>query len=858
MRMRADGRACRRGDRLPGRHPNRPMRRTLCAAMALALAPFGLAWSQSSAAPIEAQAQPAPAAQAPLPEGWVIIPGLSIGLGYDSNLFATPDDPDGDLYLALSPSLRMRRAGRWGDLTLDASATDTRYRHRDGEDSLDYRFDASGNAYVTSTAKFFGGLGMGRSHEDRTSPDDVFGVEPTRFDEANAHLGFSRRGPKWSARIGGTFQKMRFEDVLDADGHLINNQDRDRDVIGMGVRVGYALVPEADLFVQGTLDDRRYQWRLDDAGFNRESSGDSWMVGLATRGPGKVEGEVYVGQLSHRFDDPRFDDVREATVGASLRWRVTPATMVSASLDRVVYDTTIPGASSYLDTSLGLRVNRTFNDRLSARAGLVFARSEFNGIDRTDDVANPSVGLSYRITRQVQLDADYRLLQRRSDLASAEYDRHAFFVGLRLDPKGSPLAAPAGTTAPLAPLAIGDGPSGFYAGGALGQDVLATRVTGTRGEHGEYLGEFSGGGHSGALFAGYGWSFRRLYLAAELDLARSRADWLHDKTPDSRIFSAEAGRETGVTVFAGLVLPERALATLSAGRRRADFDSFYVTDDGLASDHDDRERATSYGLGLEAPLSAHLFARMRYEVSPYDGYDVVYEEPAADRFSGSQGRFQLGLGWRFGAAWAPSAAAPRVGGFYAGAQGGDDRSWSELDALMRQADAPTETEFEANFGGRGLDFGAFAGYGHAWGPVYLGIELEADASKSSWRHERLPEGRQYSVEARSSDGVALRLGYATRGGALLYVRGGAVRGRLRTLYEKGGNPDAWVDRDDTLSGTRFGVGLEAPLTTHTFLRLDYTSTVYDAIGFTTIHERADELRFRNRQHMARLGFGFRF
>lgn len=827
--------------------------------MAMALVPLGTAWAQAGSTPTSSTPAPAvSAAPVPVPEGWVFIPGLSIGLGYDSNLFATPDDPEGDLYLALSPSLRMRRASRLGDLTLDASATDTRYRHRDGEDSLDYRFDAAGNAYVTPSAKFFGGLGFGRSHEDRTSPEDVFGIEPTRFDEANAHLGFTRRGPKWSARIGGTFQKMRFEDVLDEDGRLINNQDRDRDVLGMGLRLGYALVPGADLFVQGTLDERRYQWRLDDNGFNRQSSGDSWVVGLSTRGPGKVEGEVYVGQLSHRFEDPAFEDIREATVGASLRWRMTPATTLSASLDRVLYDTTIPDASSYLDTSLSLRVQRTFNERLSARAGLVIARSEFNGIERTDDVANPSIGLSYRITRHLQLDADYRLLQRRSDLASAEYDRHAFFVGLRLDGAGSALENPAGTAASPAPLAVGPGPSGFYVGGALGHDVLATRVTGTRGEHGEYLGEFSGGGNSGALFGGYGWSWRRLYLAAELDLAKSRSDWRHDKTPDSRIFATEAGRESGVTLIAGLVLPEQGLASLSAGSRRADFDSVYVTDEGLASDHDDRERATSYGLGLEAPLSAHLFARMRYEVSPYDGYEVVYEEPDSDRFSGSQGRFQLGLGWRFGPAWTPSGSAPSVAGFYAGAQGGDDRSWSGLDAVMRQNEVPTETDFHANFGGRGLDFGAFAGYGHTWGPVYLGLELEADASESSWRHERLPEGRQYSVESRSSDGVSLRLGYATRGGALLYVRGGAVRGRFRTLYEKGGNPDAWVDRDDTLSGSRFGVGLEAPLGSHLFLRLDYTSTVYDAMGFTTIHERSDEIRFRNRQHLARLGFGFRF
>lgn len=826
--------------------------------MAVALLPIGTAWAQGGSAAAVTPTQTAPAEPAALPQDWVFTPGFSIGLAHDSNLFATPDAPEGDVYRVLSPSLRLRLAGKRGDVTLDGSATDMHYLHSDGEDSLDYRFDGAGNYYVRPTAKIFGGLGKGRSHEDRTSPDDVFGTEPTRFEESNAHLGFTGRWPKWSTRVGGTFQTLRFDDVLDEDGNSINNQDRNRDVFGLGARLGYALLPGADVFVQGTMDDRRYQWQRDDGGFNRESKGQTWVVGLSSRGASRLDGEAYLGWLSYRFEDPAFENVSEPTLGARLRWRLTPVTSLSASIDRVVYDTTIPGASSYLDTSLGLRVSRIFNERLSAQAGIVYARSVFNGIERTDDVINPSVGLSYRLTRFVQLDADYRLLQRRSDLSSAEYDRHSFFVGLRLDGAGSPLAAATGATAPVAALPIGPGPSGLYLGAALGHDVLATRVTGTRGEHGEYLGEFSGGGSVGSLFGGYGHSFGRLYLAAELDVARSRADWLHDKVPDSRIFATDAGQETGLTFIAGLVLPEGGVASVGGGRRRSDFDSLYVTDEGIASEQSDRERATSYSLGLEVPLSARLFARVRYEVSPYDGYEVVYEEPDSDRFSGSQGRFQLALGWRLGTAWAPSGQARPLGGFYAGVQGGDDRSWSATDAIMRQADEPTETNLHANFGGRGLDFGAFAGYGHQSGPLYAGIELELDASKSAWRHVRLPEGRQFSVEARSSDGLSLRLGYATHGGALVYVRAGAVRGRFRTVYEKGANPDAWIDRDDTLSGTRIGMGLEVPLTANLFLRLDYTSTVYSALAFTTTQQRADELRFGYRQHLARLGLGFRF
>ncbi len=835
-------------------------RRVLCVALALALVAPAVACAQSANGPLPSSTPPTPPAS--LPDGWIFVPGLGIGLGHDSNVFATPAAPEGDVYLETNPSLRMRRVGAWGDATVDASLTDTRYRDHDAEDSLDYRIDASGNLGLSATSKLFGGLGFGRDHEDRTSPDDVFGIEPTRFEERNAHVGFAHRGAQWMVRLGGTYRALRFENVLDAQGIRINNQDRNRDVSGFGVRVGYALLPRADLFVQGTLDGRRYQWRIDDDGFERGSTGATWALGLSSHGAGKVQGEVYAGWLSQRYDDPVFEDVGVPTLGGTLRWQVTPATLVSASLERAIYDTTIPGASGYLDTSLALRVNRRVNERLSARAGITLARSDFNGIDRTDDIANPSIGLSYRLSRRLQVDADYRLLQRRSDEAGAEYDRNMFYVGLRLDGAGSPLLPASDGADPSAaasgPFATSTGPSGFYVGTSLGYDVLGTRVTGARGEHGDYLADFSGAGGTGALFAGYGRSFGRFYLAAEFDATSSRADWRHDKSPDSRIFATGGGRETGLTLLAGLVLPEHALATLGIGRRRADFDSSYVTDEGLASEHGDRTSANSFGLGLEVPVSAHAFARARYEVAPYAGYDVTYDAPQSDRFSGSQGRFQLGIGWRFGPSLPLAGDARRPGGFYAGAQGGDDRVHSALQAVMRQGNAPTLTDFEADFGGRGLDFGAFAGYGRAWGPFYAGVELEADSSKASWHHDRLPEGRQFSIESRSSAGVALRMGYATRGGALLYARAGRVRGRFNVRYEKGENPDAWVDRDDTLPGTRIGVGLETPLSSDLFLRMDYSRTAYDSIAFSTTHAKPDDISFNNQQYLARIGLGIRF
>ena len=784
-----------------------------------------------------------------------VIPGLSTGLSYDSNVYATPNQPSSDVLLTVSPSLLLRKQGDGRSITLTASGTGTRYRSHPSENSTDYEIDASGRQRINTYGAMFGGLGYSRSHEDRTSPDDVLGTRPTVFTDGHAHLGIEQRWAPFSLRAGGTFDHLSYRNVTSAAGELIDNADRDRNVIGVGLRLGYTIAPHVDVFAQGTYDERNYRRRIDDYGYRRDSQGDSWVVGLASRDATTVRGEVYVGWLSQRYVDPRLPKVTAPTLGATLLWRMTPNTTLDAAIDRSAQETTLPGASSYVDTHVSLRIDHKLSERLSAQAGISATRSDFRGLDRRDDLFAGSFGLSYRVHRYWQVEASYQLLQRHSDAPEAEYYRNKIYLGVRMDGSGRAIAREAG----LLPAATdwSSAADGFYVGASTGYGNVDTRVTGPRGEHGTYRGDFAGSGLTNSVFAGYGQMLGRWYLGLEAAAGRSQVDWLHDKTPSSRVFSTDQKRSEEFSLRAGPMLPGNNLLFVSAGRIRSRFDSAYTVEDGTASAQSDRRWSNTYGIGLDIPLSRHLFARSQYDFARYRGYEVANAE-ASDRFADSTGRFQLGLGWRLGAVPESARAPVDTSGFYAGAQGGDNRFGSRLDAIQRQSDVPPVTDFHTDFGGHGTNFGVFGGYGHAFGPLYAGVELESDGSGSDWYHDKQPGGRQFSVEGRGSYGASLRLGYATPYGALLYLRAGRARGRFHTIYVKGENPNAWVDRNDTRTGDRFGVGVEAPLWKAAFVRLDYAATRYDAIAFTTTQAQADQLRFTHWQYLARIGVGVRF
>ena len=833
--------------------------RILCAAISMALA---ASWqdavlAQTSEASVASPPTGSDAQTAPNNDTaptWKVIPGLSTGITYDSNVYATPNQPRGDQLLSVSPSLRVQKQGDGHSLTLSASGTETRYRHYPSEDSTDYQIDATGRQRVNAYGDIFAGLGYGRAHEDRTSPDDVLGKRPTVFTDASAHIGLTQRLSPLSLTVGTTLDHLTFNNVTSAAGQVIDNTDRSRNVVGVGLRLGYGISQHLDLFVQGTYDERNYLRKIDDYGYRRDSQGDSWVIGVATRDTRSVRGELYAGWLSQRYADPRLPGIAAPTVGANVLWKMSPQTTLDAFVDRSAQETTLLGASGYVDTNVGLHINRDVSERLSAHAGVDVTRSDFRGLGRRDDLYIGSFGVSYRLHRRWLIDASYRQLQRHSNVPDAEYYRNEIYLGLRMDGAARALAAdvPSADTFDDSTVA-----HGFYLGAAAGHGNVDTRVTGMRGEHGTYRGDFAGSGLVRDAFVGYGFSLGRWYLGIEASSAPSSVDWVHEKTPTSRVFSTDQRLDTTVALLAGPMLPGNNLLFASVGRTRTRFDSAYAVEDGTSSSQSNTRWSNSYGLGLDVPLTRHLFARARYDVAHYRGYDVV-NETGSDRFADSSGQFLFGLGWRLGAVSDDARTKRALDGFYAGAHGGDNRFGSTLDAVQRQSEVPPVTDLHANFGGRGTDFGAFAGYGHAFGPLYAGVEIESDASDSGWYHEKQPGGRAFSVEGHASYGASLRVGYATGHGALVYLRAGRARARFHTTYIKGENSSAWVDRNDTRTGDRFGVGIEAPLWKATFVRLDYTATRYSAIAFTTTQANADQLRFANWQYLARIGIGVRF
>jgi hypothetical protein len=204
---------------------------------------------------------------------------------------------------------------------------------------------------------------------------------------------------------------------------------------------------------------------------------------------------------------------------------------------------------------------------------------------------------------------------------------------------------------------------GFYAGGGLGHGTLNTQLTGLHRDQGlgpfDFTGDFAGSGVGVAAYAGYGYTWGRLYLAAELEAGAANYGWYHQREAGEgegggRDFAVEKRGSYGFALRLGYVMANGSVVYGRIGPARTRFNTLYNKGPSADQwiDRTDRLDGTRYGLGAEVPASRSAFVRADYTYTKYDGYGFVTGHGGGTNsdemtFDNRENLFRLSLGFRF-------------------------------------------------------------------------------------------------------------------------------------------------------------------------------------------------------------------
>ncbi|MGQ3026927.1 MAG: outer membrane beta-barrel protein [Ferrovibrionaceae bacterium] len=360
-----------------------------------------------------------------------LYPDATLGETWNSNIYATPSGEKRDFITSVTPRLALKSNWNNHALNFAADSTVVRYARYHSESFTDYTVAADGRLDIRSDARLFAAGGYKIRHEPRSSPNNLGGTEPTKYQDTSALLAAEKDFNRLSFRLESAFDAYRYFDVLNASGQTIDESLRDRNDTVVTFRGGYELAPLRQVYALGAYNWRKYLSSTDMFGYDRTSDGYQLAIGAHYDLTGLVFADVFLGYRRQTYDDPRLRPVDGPTAGVKLTWNVTALTTLTGNLSREIEETVLANSSAYFATRASIRADHELLRDVLLNARIGYENDKFEGIGRKDNYYEAGLGATWLINRNFSLAGGYNYRTRDSNQPGTNFDENVVFVRLK-------------------------------------------------------------------------------------------------------------------------------------------------------------------------------------------------------------------------------------------------------------------------------------------------------------------------------------------------------------------------------------------------------------------------------------------
>lgn len=452
---------------------------------AVALPGLAFAYDSDAAADVYSRPRPDYDARGVRLGSFVLFPTLTAGVGYEDNVFNVSDTltPKEDFELFVSPAFKLN--SDWGrhQLNIRAESKSYFYQSFSSEDYTDWAVAADARIDIVSGTDLSFRAGYRDEHETRGTVEADFSFDRTEYTRWDAGASLNHVGNFFRGSVGFDYSQTDYDDassrttlpayvttpicpsgtaVPTAVGisfRTCNNDDRDLRDLSAFLKLGLAISPGYAVFVRGVYNDRDFTgknpWNfgggqpvnleVDDANYNRDSSGWEGHLGVDFELSRLLTGEAYVGYEEQEFDDHpyaplattrKLPSIDGFTFGADLKWFPTMLTTVSFDAKREIksnpfVEGLLTSGSGITSDRFDLRVDHELMRNVVLFAKVGYGQDDYEGTStRQDDIIKGGVGALFLINNNFHLTASYDFVDRDSNVSNLDYQNNMFLLSV--------------------------------------------------------------------------------------------------------------------------------------------------------------------------------------------------------------------------------------------------------------------------------------------------------------------------------------------------------------------------------------------------------------------------------------------
>ncbi len=348
---------------------------------------------------------------------FVLRPSVEAGIGTTDNVNGTATDRIASAFSRVAAGARLD--SNWDNHALTARARVERqdYRSPDVDERLVVETGADLRLDIDRQRQLDLGVAFRRTPETLST----FGL-PARavgrpdVDTLSGSATLTQRLARFQFRLRGQYDQVRYEDTRLSDGTSASNALRDVDISTATLRAGYEISPAVQPFLEASVNTRRFRVERDDLGRQQGSDGGVVRAGIATDLGPKLRGELSVGWLYQRPEDPLARDVSGLAVDGTLAWSVSALTTLRGSLRTSVLDTSntgVVGSTGGIARDVTLAIDHALRRNVLLTASLGLGQDDFVGVERTDRRVDATFRAQWRLNRTLtwQIQASHQRLE---------------------------------------------------------------------------------------------------------------------------------------------------------------------------------------------------------------------------------------------------------------------------------------------------------------------------------------------------------------------------------------------------------------------------------------------------------------